>query len=106
MFLGGGGAQESKAGGPQQRRNPDHRGPEAVLVALAMPVDCSELADEVAPDRGTVHARAALAAPAHLRLFERANEVDWRTEMEAAGMKASDVFEAMVQNVAEKLTSE
>lgn len=42
----------------------------------------------------------------HLRLFDRANEVDWRTEMEAAGMKASDVFEAMVNQIAEKLTTE
>ncbi len=33
-------------------------------------------------------------------------ELDWRKELEAAGVKASDVFEAMVNKIAEHIGGE
>ena len=42
----------------------------------------------------------------HWKLFDRANEADWKQELEKSGVKASDLFEQMVQTISEKMPNE
>lgn len=42
----------------------------------------------------------------HWKLFDRANETDWRTELEKAGIPAGDAYEQFVAMISEKITTE